>query len=93
MLELTAVVTSPSGRTERCMITELDPTNYCIRFVPQEMGVHTVSVRHRNTHIPGRSCPRMLPNLSSALALPPARLLTGWMGSFTAWIGLPSFRY
>ncbi|KAM7537033.1 hypothetical protein Aperf_G00000060482 [Anoplocephala perfoliata] len=52
-LDLTAVVTSPSGRTERCMITELDPTNYCIRFVPQEMGVHTVSVRHRNVHIPG----------------------------------------
>lgn len=54
MLELTAVVTSPSGRTERCMITEVDPTNYCIRFVPQEMGVHTVSVRHRNLHIPGK---------------------------------------
>ncbi|VDK34571.1 unnamed protein product [Taenia asiatica] len=51
--EMTAIVTSPSGRTERCVITELDPTNYCIRFVPQEMGVHTVSVRHRNVHIPG----------------------------------------
>nr|CDS33789.1 filamin [Hymenolepis microstoma] len=53
VLDLTAVVTSPSGRTERCMITEVDPTNYCTRFVPQEMGVHTVSVRHRNVHIPG----------------------------------------
>ncbi|EUB60625.1 Filamin-A [Echinococcus granulosus] len=53
VLEMTAIVTSPSGRTERCVITELDPSNYCIRFVPQEMGVHTVSVRHRNVHIPG----------------------------------------
>ncbi|KAL5109779.1 Filamin-A [Taenia crassiceps] len=53
VLEMTAIVTSPSGRTERCVISEIDPANYCIRFVPQEMGVHTVSVRHRNVHIPG----------------------------------------
>lgn len=52
--DMTAVVTSPSGRTEQCMITEVGPSNYSIRFVPQEMGVHTVSVRHRNMHIPGK---------------------------------------
>lgn len=53
--EMTAVVTSPSGRTEQCMISEMEPSNYSIKFVPQEMGVHTVSVRHRNQHIPGKS--------------------------------------
>uniref|UniRef100_A0A5K3FEG0 Calponin-homology (CH) domain-containing protein n=1 Tax=Mesocestoides corti TaxID=53468 RepID=A0A5K3FEG0_MESCO len=51
--EMSAVVTSPSGHTEKCMVSELDHANYCIRFVPQETGVHTVSVRHRNLHIPG----------------------------------------
>nr|VZI14117.1 unnamed protein product [Spirometra erinaceieuropaei] len=51
--DLTAVVTSPSGRTEQCLISEPEPSNYSIRFVPQELGVHTVSIRHRNVHVPG----------------------------------------
>ncbi len=54
---MTAVVTSPSGHTEQCMISEVGHSNYSIRFVPQEMGVHTVSVRHRNMHIPGKFPP------------------------------------
>lgn len=26
---------------------------YCVRFVPTEMGVHSVSVRYRGVHVPG----------------------------------------
>lgn len=26
---------------------------YCVRFVPTEMGVHSVSVKYRGMHVPG----------------------------------------
>ncbi|CAH8620119.1 unnamed protein product [Dicrocoelium dendriticum] len=51
--DLTATVTSPSGITQRCDVLAMDDVNYTIKFVPQEMGVHTVSVRHRGSHIAG----------------------------------------
>ncbi|KAA3679014.1 filamin [Paragonimus westermani] len=51
--DLTANVTSPSGVTQRCDVIAVDDVNYTIKFVPQEMGVHTVSVRHRGSHIAG----------------------------------------
>nr|CAH8850742.1 unnamed protein product [Trichobilharzia regenti] len=51
--DLTANVTSPSGVTQRCDVLATDDVNYTIKFVPQEMGVHTVSVRHRGSHISG----------------------------------------
>lgn len=50
---MSASVTSPSGITERCDIVEIDDCHYSIKFIPKEMGVHTVSVRHRDAHIPG----------------------------------------
>ena len=53
MKDLTASVTSPSGETEECEISEVSPGQYCIKFVPKELGVHTVSVKHRGFHIPG----------------------------------------
>ncbi|TNN09515.1 Filamin-A isoform 1 [Schistosoma japonicum] len=51
--DLTANVTSPSGVSQRCDVLATDDVNYTIKFVPQEMGVHTVSVRHRGSHISG----------------------------------------
>jgi len=51
--DLTACVTSPSGVTDDCEISEVSDGQYCIKFVPQELGVHTVSVKHRGFHIPG----------------------------------------
>lgn len=51
--DLEACVTSPSGVTEKCDIAELAKGEYSIKFVPKEMGVHTVSVKHRGIHIPG----------------------------------------
>ncbi|XP_056000448.1 filamin-A-like isoform X18 [Ostrea edulis] len=51
--DMTASVTSPSGVTELCDIVSLDDNQYSIKFVPKEMGVHTVSVKHKDMHIPG----------------------------------------
>lgn len=51
--DMDASVTSPSGVVEACDIQELDDCHYSIKFVPKEMGVHTVSVKHRDMHIPG----------------------------------------
>jgi len=48
-----ASVTSPSGVTELCDIQDLGTSQYSIKFIPKEMGIHTVSVKHRGMHIPG----------------------------------------
>ena len=53
--DLTASVTSPSGLTESCEVSEVSPGQYTIKFVPKELGVHTVSVKHCGFHIPGIS--------------------------------------
>ena len=52
--DMTASVTSPSGITELCDVVSLDDCHYSIKFVPNEMGIHTVSVKHKDMHIPGR---------------------------------------
>ncbi|KAL8611652.1 hypothetical protein ACOMHN_065130 [Nucella lapillus] len=51
--DMTASVKSPSGLTELCDVASLDDNHYSVKFVPKEMGVHTVSVKHRDLHIPG----------------------------------------
>ncbi|XP_054832955.1 filamin-B isoform X2 [Eublepharis macularius] len=51
--DMSARVTSPSGRSTDAEIVEHDKDTYCVRFVPQEMGVHTVDVRYRGQHVPG----------------------------------------
>ena len=53
---MTASVTSPSGITELCDVVSLDDSHYSIKFVPNEMGIHTVSVKHKDMHIPGMIC-------------------------------------
>ncbi|XP_071982752.1 filamin-B isoform X2 [Engystomops pustulosus] len=53
MRELSAEVTSPSGRTDDAEIVDLGHNTCCVRFIPQEMGVHTVSVKYRGEHVPG----------------------------------------
>ncbi|VEL37236.1 unnamed protein product, partial [Protopolystoma xenopodis] len=50
---MTASVTSPSGQTSPCDVICTSPGKYSIRFIPREMGAHTVSVRHRSMHIAG----------------------------------------
>ncbi|CAH1264976.1 FLNC [Branchiostoma lanceolatum] len=51
--DLSAQVTSPSGRTEDAEIVELENCTYSVRFIPAEMGIHTVSVRYKGAHVPG----------------------------------------
>ena len=51
--DMEASVTSPSGITQRCDILDLEEGHYSIKFVPKEMGIHTVSVKHKGMHIPG----------------------------------------
>ncbi len=51
--EMTALVTSPSGNTEDAEIVEGEDSTYSVRFVPQEMGAHTVNVKYRGQHVPG----------------------------------------
>jgi len=50
---ITASVTSPSGTTEHCDLVDLGANRYTVKFVPREMGVHTVSLKHQGLHIPG----------------------------------------
>ncbi|TWW57270.1 Filamin-A [Takifugu flavidus] len=51
--DMTAQVTSPTGQVHKADIMEGENNTYCIRFVPTETGVHTVSVKYNDTHVPG----------------------------------------
>ncbi|GCB81686.1 hypothetical protein scyTo_0023019, partial [Scyliorhinus torazame] len=51
--DMTAQVTSPSGKTHDAEIMEVEKNTYTIRFVPTEMGIHTVSVKYLGQHVPG----------------------------------------
>ncbi|ESO10099.1 hypothetical protein HELRODRAFT_72745 [Helobdella robusta] len=50
---LEASVTSPSGKTERCDVEEVGNDQFSIKFVPKELGAHTVGVKHKGMHLPG----------------------------------------
>ncbi|XP_051275727.1 filamin-C isoform X11 [Dicentrarchus labrax] len=51
--EMTAQVTSPGGKTEDAEIIKGEDSAYSVRFIPQEMGAHTVNVKYRGQHVPG----------------------------------------
>ena len=46
-------VLSPSGTSRPAELVALGNDTYCVRFVPTEMGVHSVSVRAGGEHVPG----------------------------------------
>ncbi|XP_075967349.1 filamin-C isoform X7 [Anarhichas minor] len=48
-----AQVLSPGGQTEEAEIIKGENSSYSVRFVPQEMGAHTVNVKYRGQHVPG----------------------------------------
>lgn len=50
---MTAQVTSPSGKTVDADIVDGGNSTYSVRFIPQEMGPHTVNVKYRGQHVPG----------------------------------------
>ncbi|XP_053682431.1 filamin-A isoform X1 [Sabethes cyaneus] len=51
--DLSSTVTSPGGVTEDAEIQEIEDGLYAVHFVPKELGVHTVSVKYKQIHIPG----------------------------------------
>ncbi|CAG5037509.1 unnamed protein product [Parnassius apollo] len=51
--DLAATVTSPGGVSEDAEVQEVEDGLYAVHFVPKELGVHTVSVKYREIHIPG----------------------------------------
>ncbi|NXJ58437.1 FLNA protein, partial [Spizaetus tyrannus] len=51
--ELSAQVLSPSGQRFEAEVVAGGAGVYSVRFVPQEMGPHTVSVKYRGQHVPG----------------------------------------
>lgn len=50
---MTAQVTSPSGKTMDADIVDGGSSTYSVRFIPQEIGPHTVNVKYRGQHVPG----------------------------------------
>ncbi|XP_010777559.1 filamin-A-like [Notothenia coriiceps] len=53
MQDVSAEVSSPSGARQPAELVAAGNDTYCVRFVPTEMGVHSVSVRYRGVHVPG----------------------------------------
>ncbi|CAL1273258.1 unnamed protein product [Larinioides sclopetarius] len=51
--DMSARVTSPSGVSEDAAISDMDDSLFSVHFTPKEVGVHTVSVRNKDMHIPG----------------------------------------
>uniref|UniRef100_A0A672SP15 Filamin C n=1 Tax=Sinocyclocheilus grahami TaxID=75366 RepID=A0A672SP15_SINGR len=50
---MTAQVTSPGGNVADAEIVDSGNSTYRVRFVPAEMGSHTVNVKYRGEHVPG----------------------------------------
>lgn len=50
---MTAQVTSPGGKTDDAEIIRGEDSTYSVRFIPHEMGAHTVNVKYRGQHVPG----------------------------------------
>jgi len=53
MQDLESMVTSPSGKSTKANVSELEEGLYAVNFVPYELGIHTVTVRYREVDIPG----------------------------------------
>jgi len=58
-LDMEAFLTSPSGKMDACEIRDTPGHKYDIRFVPEEEGLHHVSIKYKGIHISGRFNSRM----------------------------------
>jgi filamin len=52
-LDLSATVMSPGGITEDAKVKQIKDGLYSVLFLSKELGIHTVSVRNKDMHIPG----------------------------------------
>lgn len=57
MQDVTAEVEPPTGPTLPAELVAVGNDTCCVRFVPTEMGLHHVSVKHRGVHLPGSPFP------------------------------------
>ena len=53
-LDMEAFLTNPNGETEPVEIMDLADSMYDIKFVPNDIGVHTVSLKYKGLHISGQ---------------------------------------
>lgn len=53
--KLEGSITGPSGSTDVVEVVDLGNGRFTIKFVPNEMGVHVVSLKYNGLHIPGKS--------------------------------------
>ncbi|XP_035225769.1 filamin-A-like isoform X2 [Stegodyphus dumicola] len=51
--DMAAKVTNPTGVTDDAMIIDMEDCQYGVFFTPKEPGIHTISVRCKDIHIPG----------------------------------------
>lgn len=51
--DLAASVTSPKGISQDAEVQEVEDGLYAVHFVPKEEGIHTISVKYTDIHIPG----------------------------------------
>jgi filamin len=52
-LDMEAMITSPSGKTELCEIRDMDEWLCQLSFTPNEEGVHTISLKNKGIHFAG----------------------------------------
>lgn len=52
-LDMEAMLTSPSGKSELCEIADLPGQLFDIKFQPNDEGVHTISLKQKGLHISG----------------------------------------
>jgi filamin len=52
-LDMEAMVTSPSGKTEMCEIRDMEEWLCQLNFKPSEEGVHTISLKNKGIHFAG----------------------------------------
>lgn len=51
--DLSSTVTSPAGTIDAADMSEIEPGLFGVNFTPKESGVHTISVKFQDGHIPG----------------------------------------
>lgn len=67
--ELKAYVDVPSGKEEDVFLQELDRDLHAVRFLPRENGIHYVSIKFNEAHIPGSPFPILVGKMSFDPAL------------------------
>lgn len=55
MRGVTAQVMSPSGKVINCELVPIDDDQLTIKFTPEELGIHQVSLLKRGIHMPGKN--------------------------------------